>query len=477
VPNQSAPVAHAYRELSALRLWRHGSRQQKIGIFGLWLVSLLLCLALGLATVIREWSGIPFSLGGVTVYLTFYPPLPICLLLVLTMGWWWGAIPAFLSTLALALYAGMPLAWALIFSFVDPLGFAVVVIGYQAFSTRRDLRSVIGLLFYTQLSFVSCIFSSSGALIWSYTNHLQPGAQLPIWQGWWLGSFLQCVILVAPPIMLLWPWVERWQQAHPNLLCQRGTGTRRAVIRLLTSATFGVLVYGFITLRLAEAQAVASQRLDVLQQATWILYWVFAIIVLFIALFGYELFVHWQTSTDGLLAELQHANEDLVRLATTDSLTCLWNRRAADDKLEAEWQRAKRTLQPASLVMLDIDHFKQVNDMHGHPAGDAALRLFAATIKSTIREIDTAARYGGEEFLILLPNTGAQGAYVFAERLRERIAASPVCHEGRQIHCRTSVGVAVSTPDEAGCGAWMQRADQALYLAKQGGRNRTVMLS
>ncbi|WP_156397968.1 MULTISPECIES: hypothetical protein [unclassified Duganella] len=104
------------------------------------------------------------------------------LLLTLALGWWWGAIPACCSTLVLALYAGMPLHWALLFACANPLGFSILAIGYRAMVMRRDLRQLTSLLFYVQLCFVASIFDSSGALIWSYTNHIAPGAQLPVWQ-------------------------------------------------------------------------------------------------------------------------------------------------------------------------------------------------------------------------------------------------------------------------------------------------------
>lgn len=456
-----------------MHVWRHGSQAEKRAIFGGWLLALLLCIALGLATVQWRWSGLPIDIGGVTAYVTVYPPLPICLLLTLTLGWWWGAIPAYCSTLVLALYAGMPLQWALLFACANPLGFAMMAVGYRAIVMPRDLRNPTSILFYVQLSFIASIFGSSGALIWSYTNHLAPGAQLPIWQGWWLGSFLQSVLIGGPAMALLWPRVARWQLQRQKLMRKRRGGSRRSVLRMLATVAAGVLIYGYVTIRLAESEAAGVA--EVFRQTVWIFYWVFAAIIIVIAFFGYQLFSHWQESTDRLLSEMQRMNADLERLATTDALTGLLNRRAADRTLDAEWHRARRSGHASALVLLDIDHFKQVNDSYGHPCGDAALRALAACIRGVMREVDVAARYGGEEFLVVLPETGREGAFVFAERLRERVAASEICHDGQAFRCQVSLGIAVSDAHEASYEHWVRRADQALYRAKQGGRNRAVM--
>jgi len=478
LPNPEVKAPPAYRELSPWRLWRAGSRGQRTCIFGGWLALLVLCMAMGVGMVVLRWSGIPVQFGGVTVYLTVYPPLLLCLLLTLTLGWWWGAIPAYCATLSLALYAGMPLPWALLFAFSNPLGLAIMVIGYQAIAMRRDLRGLNSFLFYVQLAFIGSVFGSSGALIWSYTNHYEAAALLPIWQGWWLGAFLQSVFIAGPAMTLLWPRVERWLAAHPELMRKTATASRQSVLGLLASVTLGVLIYGFVTIQLAEKQAdMASlaQAISVLRQTMWIFYWVFGAIVLFIAFFGYELFVHWQKSQDRLLAELHRANADLQKLATTDALTGLLNRRAADRRLSSEWQRARRLHHGAAMVLLDIDHFKDINDRYGHPAGDAALRRLAQVIQSVMREMDFAARYGGEEFLVVLPETAEQGAHAFAERLREEVAAAPVVHEDACFHMRVSLGVAITHDDEASYERWFTRADRALYRAKQGGRNRTEL--
>ena len=123
--------------------------------------------------------------------------------------------------------------------------------------------------------------------------------------------------------------------------------------------------------------------------------------------------------------------------------------------------------------MLDIDHFKAINDRHGHPAGDAVLRAVARILRDTLRDDDLPGRYGGEEFCIVLPSTGAEGAAVAAERLRTRIEGA-VLERRARIRATVSIGFAELEPQDADCAAGIARADRALYAAKAGGRNRCV---
>ena len=487
-----------HRSLSPWRLWRHGSAREQRMLLGGWLLLLLLSIGLGLASVIGRWSGLPLPLGGVQVYITVYPPLLLCLWLSLTWGLAWGAIPAYLATWILSVYAGMPWGWATGFAFADPLHFAIMVMGYRAIPVRRDLRDAPSLLFYVQLSFAASIFSSSGALIWWYTNGIDRTGLLPIWQGWWLGSFLQSLLGVGPMMMLSWPRIEAWQRARPALMSRPPREPRRAVLRLLTVVGAAVIGYGFVTLYLASAQlgqarapgstghlvhplhadeAGLLQAVEVMQQSSWVIFTVFSLIVLFMAFFGYQLFVHWQRSMERLLAELQQANRRLETLAHTDALTGLLNRRAADERLLAEWHRIQRTRAGAALVMLDIDHFKRINDRHGHLAGDAVIRTLAQAIREEVRDMDIASRYGGEEFMVLLPQTTLAGARGFAERLRLRVEARPAEHEGVHIPFTISLGLSPLTAQDPAYLSALDRADQALYRAKEGGRNRTEALA
>ena len=164
--------------------------------------------------------------------------------------------------------------------------------------------------------------------------------------------------------------------------------------------------------------------------------------------------------------------ERLLVHGRTDPLTGLYNRRYMECRLAEEVARSHRHNQPLSCLFMDMDHFKQVNDRHGHAAGDAVLRAVAGRITHLLRASDVAVRYGGEEFAVLLPQTGVAAARALAERLRMDLAAlEPEAPGGGPLHVTVSVGVAELRPDEGG-DAMLQAADEALYRAKHGGRNR-----
>lgn len=163
--------------------------------------------------------------------------------------------------------------------------------------------------------------------------------------------------------------------------------------------------------------------------------------------------------------------EEVNRRARTDALTGLWNRRHFDEHLKTEVARTNRSGSPCSLVLVDIDHFKQVNDTFGHDAGDAVLRQVAKALQDAVRQMDVCSRYGGEEMAILLPETGVAGASELAERLRAAIAGREMRHGSTPLQVTASFGVA-SFPETVAQGdALFGAADKALYAAKSAGRN------
>jgi diguanylate cyclase (GGDEF)-like protein/PAS domain S-box-containing protein len=173
------------------------------------------------------------------------------------------------------------------------------------------------------------------------------------------------------------------------------------------------------------------------------------------------------------VTERRRLDEDLQTLAATDSLTGLPNRRQFIARLTEEFLRVRRLdNQRSSVLMLDLDLFKGVNDAHGHAAGDAVLKHFARLIQDGIRKIDTAGRLGGEEFAIILPGADSVAASASAERLREIVATTPFVQNGKTIPITVSIGVATIGSGDCNEGATLIRADHALYRAKRNGRNR-----
>lgn len=178
------------------------------------------------------------------------------------------------------------------------------------------------------------------------------------------------------------------------------------------------------------------------------------------------------------LTELALANEDLAALTVEDSLTGVKNRRFFNNKIENEIKRATRLNETLSLLMVDIDYFKKVNDNYGHEAGDECLKQVARILKKHAnRSGDAVTRYGGEEFSIILPNTDRDGAYIVAEKIRKDMDNTPIVYRDQVIHITLSVGVAGFTAREApeSLANIISHADAALYQAKESGRNRVVV--
>ncbi len=177
-----------------------------------------------------------------------------------------------------------------------------------------------------------------------------------------------------------------------------------------------------------------------------------------------------------LQMDLLQAREELRERASKDLLTMLPNRTAVFSELERELSRCHRDHRTVGIILLDIDHFKKINDTYGHFAGDAVLRETAARLRNNMRPYDHIGRYGGEEFLVVLPNCDLEQAAMQAERLRAKLNASSMIVDGAELHVSASFGVTVSDGSERSPDLFVRVADEALYKAKANGRNRVVSL-
>ncbi len=174
------------------------------------------------------------------------------------------------------------------------------------------------------------------------------------------------------------------------------------------------------------------------------------------------------------LARLVVDEIELRQIATTDSLTGVLTRRGFDIEINREFKRAERHSHDLSLIAVDIDHFKKVNDTYGHPAGDLVLKAVAAQIKQMVRGEDFVARLGGEEFVVALPETNADQAMVVAEKIREAIAGATVQVHSVSIAVTSSFGIACGNDQDEDWNMILKKADTALYDAKKTGRNKCV---
>lgn len=174
-----------------------------------------------------------------------------------------------------------------------------------------------------------------------------------------------------------------------------------------------------------------------------------------------------------MAGELEKSQQRLTHLSVHDELTGLFNRREFQNQLDNELERGDRFGQGFSLLMVDVDHFKVVNDTYGHPIGDDVLKAVADTISGEVRALDRVARFGGEEFIAVLPGTSAEGALALAERIRNAVAARKVRVGARDtVRLTVSVGLAIYPDDGTSSEALLNAVDRALYAAKEGGRNR-----
>ena len=169
-------------------------------------------------------------------------------------------------------------------------------------------------------------------------------------------------------------------------------------------------------------------------------------------------------------AQLRGAMYALEELASTDRLTNAWNRRRFEETIEGETHRSGRYGHPLAMLLIDVDHFKNVNDTHGHAEGDRVLVEVSHRIRTVLRKSDSLTRWGGEEFIVLMPNTGLAHAQSTAERIREMVASRDIEGIGQ---LTVSIGVAEYLPSES-WNEWLQRTDKAMYRAKQEGRNRVI---
>ena len=248
--------------------------------------------------------------------------------------------------------------------------------------------------------------------------------------------------------------------SRPLLLGRRTQAD--ALLRAMGAARVLVLPL-FVHNRVVGAMQLFGERDDCFTQEDVQLLWILSLI------------------SESMLAR-DYSNESLLRTAFTDFLTGLKTRGYFEQQLDLELARAGRRDTALALLMIDIDHFKRLNDTHGHPAGDAVLRDFAAILTGDLRQIDLAARYGGEEFILLLPETTQEGAMLVAQRLRHAVDEAKFRISSSEMgpipeHLTISVGISIFPDDAMRKSELLEAADAALYEAKSRGRNTVVFFS
>lgn len=178
------------------------------------------------------------------------------------------------------------------------------------------------------------------------------------------------------------------------------------------------------------------------------------------------------TDTSIYQTKLKEAMGRLEEMSIRDGLTGIYNRRHLENQLASEFDRVRRYGGILSIILFDLDHFKNINDTYGHLAGDEVLKSISSRLEAVLRNSDIAGRYGGEEFTVILPNTDAEGAAILAERLRKEVEESEIIYDGQKIPVTISIGVTLLTDNIENHEMLLNQADTALYYCKENGRNQ-----
>jgi diguanylate cyclase (GGDEF)-like protein len=451
--------------LSRLAEVRRSPGIRRIAAIGV--VVQLLAMVTGALNVSWGWNGVPVHLGRFELPVTIYPPYLLSLLSAVWLGPQWGLVPAYAANLVSALMSGLPPLSAALFALAGALEVLIfwgsmVTLNISPELTRwRDFRR------FLLASVIAPVTASLAVVIWNAEKQLGLAESRRMWRGWVVGDVLLALLLAAPLLHWAGPRVRSWidrQFASPPQY--EVTYTRAALLAAGTFALLaGLVFFGLYTLEVSLDVDPATRtargelllpRLSELQLLLGVL--VAALIV-------------WAGVYTNVLARL---GERQRRLSRRDSLSGLFNRRAFYELFPREAERARRLGHGVSLIFLDIDHFKRINDRQGHETGDRVLRQLAVRLRGLVRETDLVFRWGGEEFVVLLAHTGAAEALPMAERIRAAIAERPfpAADPRAAVRVTASVGVAGSDDWPLDPAALVARADRACYRAKEAGRDR-----
>jgi diguanylate cyclase (GGDEF)-like protein len=450
--------------LSRLADVRHSPGMRRIALLGL--LANAVAVVTAILSVIYDWNGIPIPLGPFRVDVTIYPPFLLSLLTAVWIGPTWGIVPAYAANLASAIVSGMAPRTAVLFALAGALEILIFWGSMVTLNISPELRRWRDVQRFLAVSFIAPVTASLAVLIYNAALGLDSANGLRIWRGWIIGDILQALFVVAPLLYFVGPafraWIDRQFAAPPRY---EVTYTRASIIAAVTFALIAVLVFVGIymlqeSLEIDPATLTARgepllRRIEEMQ--------------LFLGILVAALTV----ATGVFSTVLARMGERQRSLSRRESLTGCFNRRAFYELFPREAERARRLGQGVSLVFLDLDHFKSINDRFGHETGDRVLQQLAARMQGIIRETDLVFRWGGEEFVILLAHTGAGEAPTLGERIRAAVAERPfVGSDHGAVPLTVSVGTAGTSVFPADPDALLARADAACYRAKERGRDR-----
>lgn len=458
----------------------------KRNVLMVWLLVCLLTIPSAILTTMMNWTGLPVEVAGITVHLSVYLPLIACIPLVLWMGFLWGAIPAYLSTCAVAYYSGLPLTWIFVFALANPLGLSIYSMVYRVTALRIDLNNLPSVVGFAFVSLLSAVTSSTGSFVWAHMVDQGITDTYPVWQGWWLGGWLQALLIVGPILFLFGPFVlkaiDAPQPENVSLVQWRRKFSLALLVGLSVLIGYVAIARAFGVAETIDAlqgvtnTAIQAEILNAMDSLTYPIFVLLGVIIA-CSYFTYRAVSYWSSELVTTNNQLSISNKKLEKLASTDALTNIDNRRSIMDKLENWLARSIRERLSLAIIMVDADYFKKVNDNYGHLAGDSVLQQLSQRMTEQLRDYEHIGRYGGEEFIIILPNSKVEEALAIAERLRGSIEAAPIDTGFGEVSLTISLGLAQLIPKDVTVTAFIERADKALIESKNNGRNRITVAS
>jgi diguanylate cyclase len=432
-----------------------------------WLAVSLLAIGSALLEAALDWSGIPVQVGGFSFGITLYPPLILCLLLAVWLGPAWGIVPAYLSTLASALYSGLPWHVSLLFAAATPVEVLIVWGSMVILNIQPEVRRWRDFASLLMVALIASTASSLAGLIWIDARNLDILAGERIWQGWLVGDFVQ-IGLVLPLVLRLGGerargWIDARLGVPPRhtVSYTRGVALVGAIVVMLAALVFQGVDMIIDSLGIPEAARTAGgEPLFLrLREILWFLALLLAVATITTTVFA---------------TALARIGERERNMSLRDVLTGCLNRRAFDGIFQKEADRSQRLGLGISLIFFDVDHFKRLNDGFGHETGDEVLRLLARRVQGVVREHDVVFRWGGEEFVVLLPHTAPGDAVQMAERIRVAVADEPLLRDGLPSPITVTLSLCTAGTDRFPVqrNDLIGRADAACYVAKRCGRNR-----
>ena len=369
------------------------------------------------------------------------------------------------------------------------IGFTVIYAPHGMFTSISDLHMALFLLYGPASRLVMALLLFVGLLNYGRTEDTQEERNNHMRWWRWIGLFLVidlAIALIAETSLLKVVSWRLWMENGALITAVIGI-----VIVLMRHRSSPLMMTYALSLSLFAQSSLAFLLAKPWNHQWWYAHILFAIGFFFLS-YGVVRAFHTtgafstvfsveelmsrlrveKNNTEDALHKLQAANAELAWMASTDSLTGANNRRHFLEEIGLELERAKRKGTPVSLLALDIDHFKAVNDEYGHQAGDAVLTAFVDVIRETLRPYDVLGRVGGEEFMVLLPDTSHEAAALLAERIRSRVESMVIAFDGTTLGVTVSIGVAQFGVDGDNQDAVFKAADDRLYRAKHEGRNR-----